>query len=105
MSTSDRIEVIYEQVKARNAGEPEFHQAAAEVFESLHVVLDRHPVYFESGLIERLCEPERQIIFRVPWIDDQVRFTSTAASACSTTACSALTRAACVSIRVSTSAS
>jgi len=70
VSTSDRIAEIYEQVKARNAGEPEFHQAAAEVFESLHVVLDRHPVYFESGLIERLCEPERQIIFRVPWIDD-----------------------------------
>ena len=71
VSTADRIEEIYEQVKARNAGEPEFHQAAAEVFESLHVVLDRHPRYFESGLIERLCEPERQIIFRVPWIDDQ----------------------------------
>ncbi|MFD6859682.1 NADP-specific glutamate dehydrogenase [Rhodococcus sp. NPDC060086] len=70
MSTSDRIAEIYEQVKARNAGEPEFHQAAAEVFESLHVVLERHPSYFDSGLIERLCEPERQIIFRVPWIDD-----------------------------------
>ncbi|MGI9206916.1 MAG: NADP-specific glutamate dehydrogenase [Rhodococcus sp. (in: high G+C Gram-positive bacteria)] len=70
MSTSDRIAEIYEQVKARNAGEPEFHQAAAEVFESLHVVLERHPGYFEYGLIERLCEPERQIIFRVPWIDD-----------------------------------
>ncbi|MBC2587028.1 NADP-specific glutamate dehydrogenase [Rhodococcus aetherivorans] len=71
MSTRDRIAEIYEQVKARNAGEPEFHQAAAEVFESLHVVLERHPRYFEAGLIERLTEPERQIIFRVPWIDDQ----------------------------------
>ncbi|AWG98695.1 NADP-specific glutamate dehydrogenase [Rhodococcus ruber] len=71
MSTADRIAEIYEQVKARNAGEPEFHQAAAEVFESLHVVLERHPRYFESGLIERLTEPERQIIFRVPWTDDQ----------------------------------
>jgi len=58
-------------VRTRNAGEPEFHQAAAEVFDSLHVVLDRHPHYAEAGLIERLCEPERQIIFRVPWTDDR----------------------------------
>ncbi|QKT14211.1 NADP-specific glutamate dehydrogenase [Rhodococcus sp. W8901] len=70
MSVRDRVEEIYEQVLLRNAGEPEFHQAAAEVFESLHVVLERHPRYADSGLIERLCEPERQIIFRVPWTDD-----------------------------------
>ncbi|ORI21204.1 NADP-specific glutamate dehydrogenase [Rhodococcus sp. 1168] len=70
MSTRDQIETIYEQVLTRNAGEPEFHQAAAEVFDSLKVVIDRRPEYAESGLIERLCEPERQIIFRVPWVDD-----------------------------------
>ncbi|WP_031936587.1 NADP-specific glutamate dehydrogenase [Prescottella defluvii] len=70
MSVRDRVEEIYEQVLLRNAGEPEFHQAAAEVFESLHVVLEHHPRYADSGLIERLCEPERQIIFRVPWTDD-----------------------------------
>ncbi|MGF7123608.1 glutamate dehydrogenase (NADP+) [Rhodococcus sp. AG1013] len=70
LSVRDRVEEIYEQVLLRNAGEPEFHQAAAEVFESLHVVLERHPRYADSGLIERLCEPERQIIFRVPWTDD-----------------------------------
>ena len=71
MSTRELVESIYEQVRTRNAGEPEFHQAAAEVFDSLHVVLDRHPHYAEAGLIERLCEPERQIIFRVPWTDDR----------------------------------
>ncbi|BAH49364.1 NADP-specific glutamate dehydrogenase [Rhodococcus opacus] len=70
MSTRDRVAEIYEQVRLRNAGEPEFHQAAAEVFESLQVVLERRPHYADSGLIERLCEPERQIIFRVPWVDD-----------------------------------
>lgn len=70
MSVRDRVAQIYDQVLVRNAGEPEFHQAAAEVFESLHVVLERHPRYADAGLIERLCEPERQIIFRVPWTDD-----------------------------------
>ena len=70
MSVRDRVAQIYDQVLVRNAGEPEFHQAAAEVFESLHVVLERHPRYADGGLIERLCEPERQIIFRVPWTDD-----------------------------------
>ncbi|WFR74273.1 Glu/Leu/Phe/Val dehydrogenase dimerization domain-containing protein [Prescottella defluvii] len=70
MSVRDRVEEIYKQVLLRNAGEPEFHQAVAEVFESLTVVLDRHPNYADDALIERLCEPERQIIFRVPWQDD-----------------------------------
>ncbi|OZC49089.1 glutamate dehydrogenase [Rhodococcus sp. RS1C4] len=70
MSTRDQIEAIYQQVLTRNAGEPEFHQAAAEVFESLQVVLEHRPEYADAALIERLCEPERQIIFRVPWVDD-----------------------------------
>ncbi|NLU83718.1 NADP-specific glutamate dehydrogenase [Rhodococcus sp. HNM0569] len=70
MTGREWIEAVFEQVRARNAGEPEFHQAAAEVFDSLRIVVDRHPHYAESGLVERLCEPERQIIFRVPWMDD-----------------------------------
>ncbi|MET4049381.1 MULTISPECIES: NADP-specific glutamate dehydrogenase [unclassified Rhodococcus (in: high G+C Gram-positive bacteria)] len=70
MSAREQVAAIYEQVLQRNAGEPEFHQAAAEVFESLRVVLERYPHYADSGLVERLCEPERQIIFRVPWVDD-----------------------------------
>ncbi|MFD4368104.1 NADP-specific glutamate dehydrogenase [Rhodococcus sp. NPDC058521] len=70
MSVRDRVEEIYKQVVDRNAGEPEFHQAVAEVFESLRVVVDVQPEYADAGLIDRLCEPERQIIFRVPWTDD-----------------------------------
>lgn len=73
MSIRDHIAEIFEQIKLRNAGEPEFHQAAAEVFESLPVVVERHPRYADAGLIERLCEPERQIIFRVPWTDDHLQ--------------------------------
>lgn len=63
------IEALKADVFARNAGEPEFHQAVAEVLDSLAPVLERHPEYLDQDLIRRLCEPERQIIFRVPWID------------------------------------
>lgn len=66
-----QVDKYFEVVAHRNAGEPEFHQAVAEVFESLTVVLERNSKYADFGLIERLCEPERQIIFRVPWVDDQ----------------------------------
>jgi len=68
---SERLELIYEQVIARNPGEREFHQAVREVIESLEPVLERRPQYAEHKIIERLCEPERQIIFRVPWEDDR----------------------------------
>ena len=67
----EKLEPIFNQVLQRNAGEEEFHQAVKEVFESLGAVIAKHPSYAEGGLIERICEPERQIIFRVPWIDDQ----------------------------------
>jgi len=70
-----QLERVLEQVLARNPGEREFHQAVTEVFESLGPVLDRNPHYVDAAVLERLCEPERQIIFRVPWVDDsgQVR--------------------------------
>jgi glutamate dehydrogenase (NADP+) len=55
----------------RNAGEVEFHQAVREVFESLGHVIAKRPDYADDALIERICEPERQIIFRVPWTDDK----------------------------------
>ena len=61
---------LLERVKARNSGEPEFHQAVMEVLESLEPVIERHPEYVESGIIEMLVEPERIIKFRVPWVDD-----------------------------------
>ncbi|SDT05575.1 NADP-specific glutamate dehydrogenase [Microterricola viridarii] len=68
-----KIQPIFDQVLRRNAGEPEFHQAAREVFESLGRVIERHPHYAEGSVLERICEPERQIIFRVPWTDDSGR--------------------------------
>jgi glutamate dehydrogenase (NADP+) len=67
----EQIEAIYQQVKARNPGEEEFHQAVKEVLESLGPVLVKYPDFAEQRIIERICEPERQIIFRVPWQDDK----------------------------------
>lgn len=66
-----RIQKIFDDVVRRNAGEPEFHQATREVFESIGRVIAKNPHYAEASILERLCEPERQIIFRVPWTDDQ----------------------------------
>jgi glutamate dehydrogenase (NADP+) len=71
MVFDERIETIYQQVKARNPGEDEFHQAVKEVLECLGQVLVKHPEFSEQKIIERICEPERQIIFRVPWQDDR----------------------------------
>ena len=64
------LQALYGRVLRRNPGEAEFHQAVHEVLESLDLVTMRHPEYLESGIIERICEPERQIIFRIPWVDD-----------------------------------
>lgn len=66
----EKLQPILNTVLHRNAGENEFHQAAREVLESLGRVIARNPEYSDEALIERICEPERQIIFRVPWIDD-----------------------------------
>ncbi len=57
-------------VKKRNPNEPEFHQAVEEVLESLEPVLQKNPQFVEAGIIDRLLEPERQIMFRIPWVDD-----------------------------------
>lgn len=66
-----RLEQIFQQVVRRNQGELEFHQAVKEVVETLGPVLVKHPEYAQHKIIERICEPERQIIFRVPWQDDK----------------------------------
>ncbi len=66
----EKLEAILSDVIRRNAGEEEFHQAVREVLESLGRVIAKHPDYARDALIERICEPERQIIFRVPWVDD-----------------------------------
>ena len=64
------VEKVYEQVVDRNRGEAEFHQAVREVLESLEPVIAKHPYYADDALLERIVEPERQVIFRVPWVDD-----------------------------------
>ncbi len=71
----EKLEPVYDRVIRRNPGEPEFHQAVREVLWSLGPVLAKRPEYLDRRLIELICEPERQIIFRVPWQQDdgQVR--------------------------------
>jgi len=73
MANSKLTRPIYEQVVKRNAGEVEFLQAVKEVLDSLEPVLEKHPEYVEMRVVERIVEPERQIMFRVPWQDDQGR--------------------------------
>lgn len=68
---SDYVKSVLAQVKAKNPAEPEFHQAVQEVAESLEPVLDRHPEYRTAKILERMVEPERVVMFRVPWQDDQ----------------------------------
>jgi len=69
--SGDYMEQVLTQVKAKNPAEPEFHQAVQEVFESLRLVLQKHPEYRDARILERIVEPERVIMFRVPWFDDQ----------------------------------
>ena len=69
--SGDYIEQVLAQVQAKNPAEPEFHQAVQEVFDSLRLVLHKHPEYREARILERIVEPERVVMFRVPWFDDQ----------------------------------
>lgn len=68
---SDYTNKLLAEVKAKNPAEPEFHQAVEEIMGSLELVLQRHPEYRSMKILERMVEPERTIIFRVPWVDDQ----------------------------------
>ncbi len=65
------VENVIEQVKTKNAEQTEFIQAVTEVLESLEPVLEAHPEYEAAGILERIVEPERVIMFRVPWVDDE----------------------------------
>ncbi|HET6549338.1 MAG TPA: NADP-specific glutamate dehydrogenase [Solirubrobacter sp.] len=65
------LDPIYETVLRRSPAQPEFHQAVLEVLETIGPVVAAHPEYMRQKLLERICEPERQIIFRVPWTDDR----------------------------------
>ncbi|MHC4126083.1 MAG: Glu/Leu/Phe/Val dehydrogenase dimerization domain-containing protein, partial [Planctomycetota bacterium] len=71
MAVNNVTDGVYEQVVKRNAGESEFLQAVKEVLDCLGQVLAKHPEYVEAKILERVVEPERQIMFRVPWQDDK----------------------------------
>ena len=64
------VEQVLEDLKKRNPNEPEFHQAATEILTTLAPVVEAHPEYEKAGLLERFVEPERVVMFRVPWVDD-----------------------------------
>jgi glutamate dehydrogenase (NADP+) len=68
---ADYTKEVMSQVKAKNPAEPEFHQAVQEVFDSLRLVLERHPEFISAKILERITEPERVLMFRVPWTDDR----------------------------------
>ncbi len=67
---NDELTAVYDEIVSDNPAQPEFHQAASEVLESIGPAIVRHPEFAEHKIIQRICEPERQIIFRVPWQDD-----------------------------------
>jgi glutamate dehydrogenase (NADP+) len=68
---SSFVAEFMDQIKTKNPGETEFHQAVQEVVESLAPVIEKHPEHRKAKILERISEPERVIMFRVPWIDDQ----------------------------------
>ena len=70
MITNEYLKGLMEDVKKRNPGEPEFHQAVSEVLESLEPVVEKYPEFIEKGVLASIVEPERIIKFRVPWVDD-----------------------------------
>ncbi|PVE91527.1 NADP-specific glutamate dehydrogenase [Microbacterium sp. TPD7012] len=70
---SAAVQPVFDTVLSRSPHEPEFHQAVHEVLNSISPVLEQHPEYVDGGILERLVEPERQILFRVPWVDDAGR--------------------------------
>jgi len=73
-SATTYVDEVFETVQKRNAGEPEFLQAVTEVFRSIAPALDRHSEYIEARILDRLVEPERVVMFRVPWQDDKGRY-------------------------------
>src|SRR5205814_5648721 len=68
---TDYVAELMAEVKAKNPAEVEFHQAVQEVVDSLSIVLEQHPEYRHEKVLERIIEPERVIMFRVPWRDDK----------------------------------
>ena len=70
MLKNEYLKRVYADVEKRNPNEPEFLQAVLEVLVSLEPVIEQNPKFEKSGVIERMVEPERQVFFRVPWVDD-----------------------------------
>ena len=70
MEAKKYVDSVLETVRKRNQGEKEFQDAVTEVLNSLVPVMEKHPEFIEANLLERIVEPERQIMFRVPWVDD-----------------------------------
>ncbi|WP_042464092.1 NADP-specific glutamate dehydrogenase [Neobacillus dielmonensis] len=70
LSAKSYVDQVFETVKKRNPHEPEFLQAVKEIFDSLVPVFEKHPIYKQQGILERIVEPDRIISFRVPWVDD-----------------------------------
>lgn len=70
MDANKYVQKVFDELLERNPGQAEFHQAVKEVLHSLVPVMEKHPEYIENGILERIVEPERQIMFRVPWVDD-----------------------------------
>src|SRR5688500_7084804 len=68
---NDYVSTLLSEVKSKNPAEPEFHQAVHEVADSLKIVMERYPEYRRAKIVERLVEPERVVMFRVPWVDDE----------------------------------
>jgi glutamate dehydrogenase (NADP+) len=68
---SSFVDTFLEDLRAKNPGEPEFHQAVREVVESVELISGKHPEYRDAKILERMVEPERVVMFRVPWVDDQ----------------------------------
>jgi len=64
------IDAVYDKVVVKNPGEKEYHQAVKEVLESLGPAMEKHPEFGKHKILERIVEPERQFMFRVPWMDD-----------------------------------
>ncbi len=71
LTAKDYVQDVVAQIRAKNPAEPEFHQAVTEVFESLIPVIERHPEFRSAKLLERIAEPERVLLFRVPWFNDR----------------------------------
>ena len=67
----EKLNKFMAYIIAKNPAEPEFHQAVREVVESIIPFIEENPIYNDERILERICEPERVIIFRIPWIDDK----------------------------------